>query len=133
MGPTVVLRHELADGSWHHDWLIARSERPGGPDDRVLVGFRMEGRPDGEWEGELAATRMPDHRVAFLTYEGPLSGGRGTVRRVAEGRARILSETPDELVVEVGFGHGGGGRRTLRGRRIEGGAGGDRWVFVSGG
>ena len=125
MGPTVILRHELADGAWHYDWLIARSDTPGGLEDRVLLGFRMESRPD-RGSAELAAMRMADHRVAYLTFEGPLSGGRGSVRRIAEGRARILEEGEGRLEIEVDFGEGGGVVRVLRGTRIEG----DRWVFA---
>jgi hypothetical protein len=48
------------------------------------------------------------------------------VERVAEGRARIVGEGADELVVEIDF---GGGWRVLRGRRVEG----DRWVFAPAG
>lgn len=28
---------------------------------------------------EIAAERLPDHRRLYLDYEGPVSGGRGTV------------------------------------------------------
>ncbi len=31
------------------------------------------------------ARALPDHRLVYLEYEGPISGGRGEVRRVAEG------------------------------------------------
>ena len=34
---------------------------------------------------ELKATRLPDHRVDFLDYEGPLTGDRGFVKRVQHG------------------------------------------------
>jgi len=40
------------------------------------------------WPGPgetVAAERLADHRRAYLTYEGPVSGDRGTVRRVASG------------------------------------------------
>lgn len=32
-----------------------------------------------------------DHRKAYLTYEGPVSGERGRVRRVAEGEVEVLA------------------------------------------
>ncbi|HYE21433.1 MAG TPA: hypothetical protein VEA69_23500 [Tepidisphaeraceae bacterium] len=32
------------------------------------------------------ATRLPNHRPIYLDYEGPVSGGRGRVTRVAGGR-----------------------------------------------
>jgi DNA polymerase Ligase (LigD) len=34
---------------------------------------------------ELAARSLPDHRSIYLDYEGDVSGGRGTVRRIDEG------------------------------------------------
>ena len=33
----------------------------------------------------VPATPTADHRVVYLDYEGPVSGGRGTVARVAAG------------------------------------------------
>jgi hypothetical protein len=33
----------------------------------------------------IAAERLPDHRLMYLDYEGPVSGDRGTVNRVASG------------------------------------------------
>jgi hypothetical protein len=42
-------------------------------------------------------TLLGEHRRAYLAYEGPVSGGRGEVRRVAEGRCRL--ERREEWVV----------------------------------
>lgn len=33
----------------------------------------------------IGAVRMFDHRLIYLDYEGPISGGRGSVRRLDEG------------------------------------------------
>jgi hypothetical protein len=33
--------------------------------------------------------KLADHRPAYLEYEGPISGGRGSVRRVATGNYRL--------------------------------------------
>lgn len=48
---------------------------------------------------EMAAERLADHRVAYLTYEGPVSGDRGSVVRWDEGEYRVERETPAELAV----------------------------------
>ena len=80
--PTVQLLHELPDGTRHVDWLIAQDPRGRDP----LVGFRVEGRVDELAGGHrLGATRMADHRPAYLDYEGPISGDRGVVKRLARG------------------------------------------------
>jgi hypothetical protein len=34
---------------------------------------------------ELSARALPGHRLAYLDYEGPISGGRGAVRRIDRG------------------------------------------------
>jgi hypothetical protein len=54
----------------------------------------------------LPVERLPDHRLLYLDYEGPVSGARGTVRRVLSGTFEWReSSSPDapscELVVEL--------------------------------
>ena len=41
----------------------------------------------GEWpiQPSTQLERLPDHRRAYLEYEGPLSGDRGAVKRIASG------------------------------------------------
>ena len=43
----------------------------------------------------------PDHRLHYLDYEGPLSGGRGNVARVDAGTFNWESDEPDRIVVEL--------------------------------
>jgi hypothetical protein len=98
----VLLRHELPDGPGHFDWLL---ERPGYPD---LMTFRVRERIDLLGPGEpggFTATRLEDHRRAYLTYEGPISGGRGSVTRVAEGTCEV-QEGPDGVKILGSFGLG---------------------------
>ena len=117
MERTVLLRHELADGSWHYDWLL---ERPAGGA-AGLVAFRVGERVDrgpGTWEAE----RIADHRTRYLDYEGPISGGRGSVRRVAAGACRLEEEGEAVLRVRLDLGELSG---EVVGRPI--GAG--RWRF----
>jgi hypothetical protein len=37
----------------------------------------------------IEASRIADHREAYLDYQGPISGGRGCVRREAGGIAQL--------------------------------------------
>lgn len=46
-------------------------------------------------------TPLAEHRRAYLEYEGPVSGNRGAVRRVAGGSYKVLQNDPDTLVVEL--------------------------------
>jgi len=100
---TVLLRHTLPDGSWHHDWLIERPGGAGGADERRLIAFRVRPRIDREGVEAFPAERIADHRAVYLEYEGPISGGRGAVERVAAGEASLLGETPRSVRVRVRF------------------------------
>ena len=86
MNRWVLLRHDLSDGSWHYDWMLsAGSGRP----DEPLVTFRLVHRPDDPGTIRFDAERIGDHRRDYLTFEGPLSGGRGWVRREASGTCTV--------------------------------------------
>ena len=41
--------------------------------------------------------QLADHRHAYLEYEGPVSGGRGCVKRVMSGDYEIVETTPSLL------------------------------------
>ena len=92
----VLLEHTLPDGSAHCDWLI---ERPDDPREHRMLSFRCETDPltDPGWTGE----RMPDHRAHYLRYEGPVSGGRGVVRRIWSHPCRVLIDHPERVLLEV--------------------------------
>ncbi len=47
------------------------------------------------------AIRLADHRLAYLDYEGPLSGDRGSVRCVDRGTFLVVKECSERLVVEL--------------------------------
>lgn len=49
-----------------------------------------------------AALRLADHRMAYLEFEGPISGGRGDVRRVDSGHFEVAGPANDvEVVVQL--------------------------------
>jgi hypothetical protein len=49
----------------------------------------------------VAAEPTPDHRLFYLDYVGPVSGGRGTVTRIDTGTFVRESDDPDRLVVRL--------------------------------
>ncbi len=87
MGRFVVLEHDW-DGV-HWDFMLERGEvlRTWAIDAPIVAGV------------ELPARALADHRRLYLDYEGPLSGARGTVKRVEEGRYGVLHWAPDRVVV----------------------------------
>lgn len=76
----VILKHDHPYLHW--DFLLER--------DGVLESWRLLREPlMNEW---LAAEPIPDHRLAYLTYEGPVSQNRGAVMRIMSG---TYCEDPD--------------------------------------
>ena len=49
----------------------------------------------------LGAEPIPDHRLAYLEYEGPVSRERGTVQRWDGGDAEWLEESPKQIVLKL--------------------------------
>jgi hypothetical protein len=70
--------------------------------------WRDEGASVSPREELVRATKLADHRLDYLEYEGPLSGDRGSVSRCDSGEYRLVEEKPGCLSVE------------LRGKRVAG-------------
>jgi DNA polymerase Ligase (LigD) len=109
----VVLTHDHPHPHW--DLMLEAGGR--------LRTWRLE-RPPMAGES-VAAQAIGDHRTAYLDYEGPVSGGRGTVARWDAGTYAVESEEEGRL------------RLRLEGGRLSGPAelrrdGGDRWTLVVG-
>jgi hypothetical protein len=71
----VILRHEGVPQP-HFDFMVELSARA------PLATWRAPRWPPATGD---YFERLPDHRNAYLEYEGPVSGDRGTVLRVAAG------------------------------------------------
>jgi hypothetical protein len=95
--PTVVLEHRLPENR-HFDWLLGDPTDPGG----ALWTARVD-RPPGQWlaAGSLLLDPLPPHRRAYLVYQGPVSRGRGVVRRVASGQHLPRLWTASRIVTSV--------------------------------
>jgi len=84
-----LLEHDYP--SLHLDLLFEAGE--------ALWAWRLEALPvDG---GTVEASRNFDHRLIYLDYEGPISGGRGAVRRIDGGEFDWVEKAAGRLVAEV--------------------------------
>src|SRR5262245_17631602 len=86
----VVLRHETPPGyrrPAHFDLMLEE----GG----VLRTWALESLPPVGGE-PIPAERLPDHRLDYLDYEGPVSGDRGSVSRVDFGTYEPLPSPPNQ-------------------------------------
>jgi hypothetical protein len=71
----------------------------------ALRTWSLSHAPDSQ--AAITAEALPDHRLAYLDFEGEISGGRGAVARWDQGTYALLE---DEHAVEV----------ALHGRRLAG-------------
>ena len=74
----VILQHVTPPGSereTHYDLMVEQNGK--------LLTWAIPERPCAGLRS--IATQLPDHRLAYLDYEGPISGDRGTVTRVDAG------------------------------------------------
>jgi len=85
----VILEHDHPQLHW--DLMLEAGD--------VLRTWRLHAPP--EPGRSVAATPSFDHRLAYLDYEGPVSGGRGMVKRWDAGTFTWESETETELVVQL--------------------------------
>ncbi len=91
----VVLRHEFpADASRtaHWDFMLE--------DEHDLATWALEALP-GSATVPVRARQLPAHRLAYLTYEGPVSGNRGHVHPCDAGDFEWLAREPDLLRVQL--------------------------------
>lgn len=93
----VILRHDLPPGQArpsHWDFMLEVGE--------TLKTWALSQPPDASLGDEpIEAERLPCHRLAYLTYEGPVSGDRGSVTRWDQGDYRLVSQRDDEWIVEL--------------------------------
>jgi hypothetical protein len=89
----VALRHARPGLPDHVDWLLAREE----PATGRLRSFRCRVCPTlaATAAGPIGLRAMADHRPVYLDHEGPVSGDRGRVDRIARGRYRLLAGDPE--------------------------------------
>ena len=65
----------------------------------VLRTWRLSHPPDAD--EDVLAEPLPDHRRAYLDYEGPVSGGRGEVWRWDAGDFRLIEEDGNQLKLQL--------------------------------
>ncbi len=88
-GRFVVLEHDWNGVHWDFMLEAGAGLRTWAVDTPIEPGVELPARP------------LPDHRRIYLTFEGPISGGRGSVRRVAEGVFQTIAWRDDHVRVRL--------------------------------
>lgn len=86
----VILRHDAPNGV-HFDLMLESGS--------VLKTWALPQPPEVGMEMECEA--LGDHRLAYLDYEGPISGGRGTVTRWDRGTYAIQRQSDAEWLLDL--------------------------------
>jgi hypothetical protein len=90
----VVLFHRLPAGGERGDHWDLMFEAGG-----TLRTWALEAEPTAGIA--IGALELPDHRLAYLDYEGPVSGDRGVVSRWDEGRYETIERDADHWRVRL--------------------------------
>ncbi|WP_417394445.1 DNA polymerase ligase N-terminal domain-containing protein [Gimesia chilikensis] len=114
----VILRHDHPELHW--DLMLEEGD--------VLKTWRLPQPPEidpasDETSLDLTAEALPDHRLVYLEYEGPVSGDRGEVSRWDRGTFTLLERSEDQLVALL-TGEELAGRITLKKQDSE-----NRWTL----
>lgn len=86
----VILRHDSPRGL-HFDFLLEMGQ--------ALKTWALPQPPESGIE--MTCEVLPDHRLAYLDYEGPVSGDRGSVTRWDRGTYEIQRQNDTGLVIEL--------------------------------
>ena len=90
MSRFVILRHDGPRGL-HFDFLL-----------EVGQTLKTWALPQPPTSGvEMTCQALPDHRLAYLDYEGPVSGDRGSVTRWDRGTYQMDHRSDSELAFEL--------------------------------
>ena len=93
MARFVILRHDNTAGT-HWDFMLEF-----GP---VLRAWALQDEPMMGVPGNIIeAAALPDHRLAYLDYEGPVSGGRGRVECCDSGSIQIVEISDEQITVDL--------------------------------
>ena len=85
----VILEHDWPQRHW--DFMLEKGS--------VLQTWKLADVPKPGVK--IAAEKSFDHRLMYLDYEGPISGGRGAVTRWDAGHHFLVTEEENRLVVQL--------------------------------
>jgi hypothetical protein len=88
----VVQEHTTPDGA-HWDLMLEKGD--------ILATFRLEQPPRVALNCAVQAVKIFDHPLRFLTYEGPVQKGTGSVRIVDRGTCDLADEGEDVITLEL--------------------------------
>jgi len=98
--PAFVLLEHSQPHQTHWDLMFEPAPSPESPGSKLIT-FCIPINPNLWTEKPLSCEKIADHRPVYLTYEGPLTGNRGQVRRVDQGTYDPIEITNHKWLVSV--------------------------------
>ncbi|NBR06186.1 MAG: hypothetical protein EBT92_10485 [Planctomycetes bacterium] len=74
----------------HFDFML---EKQG-----ILESWRLNRLPGN---APFIAEKIPDHRLEYLEYEGPVSNDRGFVKRMDSGNYELIADTESFIIIQL--------------------------------
>jgi len=96
----VLLRHECPVSSGkpsHWDFMLESGGALRTWDLRELPASWASALDEASHATEVTALPLPDHRIEYLDYEGPVSGDRGSVRCCDRGMFELVEADQESL------------------------------------
>lgn len=109
-----VISEHTAGRGVHWDFML----ESGG----ILETYRFDKGPEDILEEGAGAEKIFDHQLRFLTYEGSINKGEGSVRIVESGTYKILRESEGEITIELDG-------KILKGKFVLRQVKGEKWQF----
>ena len=91
--PSFVIHEHSGWGQTHYDLMLELGQ--------AMATWQFARSPLEMGAEPLPALRLPDHRLHYLTYQGPVSKGRGQVRRIEEGSYALVSREEGRWLIDV--------------------------------
>jgi len=88
----VIQKHTKAGGA-HWDLMVQDGE--------MLQTWRLDKSPEKLKNTPTKAEKIFDHPLKFLTYEGPVNNGKGSVKIADKGICEITAQSDDKIEMEL--------------------------------
>jgi bifunctional non-homologous end joining protein LigD len=88
-----VIQEHLSGSDVHWDFML----ESGG----ILQTYRLDKALSEALHLAVNATKIFDHPLKFLTYQGPVNKGQGSVRIIETGTYRIVHQAHDRIELDL--------------------------------
>ena len=109
-----VIQEHSSGSDVHWDFMLEMGN--------ILQTYRLDKTPQDLIQTPAGAIKIFDHPLKFLTYEGPVNKGRGSVRIADSGSYEIAHQADDRLELDLNG-------KILKGKFTLSHIEGDNWQF----